>query len=113
MSTAPSLIAQQFAAIAEALAGEPGVTLGQKGRKGFGASALQVHGKIFAMVSATGEFVVKLPRTRVQELSAAGRGQPFDPGHGRLMKEWLAFGAGSTPELLALAREALGFVGQG
>jgi hypothetical protein len=53
----------------------------------FGASGLNVGGKLFAMLDG-GELVVKLPRQRVEELVAAGTGQPFDPGHGRLMKEW-------------------------
>jgi hypothetical protein len=33
---------------------------------------------------------VKLPRERVDELVEAGAGHRFDPGHGRLMKEWVA-----------------------
>ncbi len=39
----------RFAALARALAGTEGVTLGS-GRPGFGTGALQVHGRIFAMV---------------------------------------------------------------
>ena len=44
----------RFAAIVEALAHEQGVTVGSPGKKGFGSSALQVDGKIFAMVSSRG-----------------------------------------------------------
>lgn len=95
-----------------ALSAEPGVTLGQKGKKGFGSSALQVDGKIFAMLTSANVLVVKLPRHRVEELVAAGTGQPFDPGHGRLMKEWLAFGEVSTAEWVQCAGEALRFVGK-
>jgi len=57
--------------------------------KGFGSDALKVNGKIFAMMSSKGHFVVKLSAERVNALIAAGSGTHFDPGHGRLMKEWV------------------------
>lgn len=101
----------RFAALAASLAGEPGVDVGQGAKKGFGSSALKVNGKIFAMVSAADEFVVKLPRARVEELEASGVGKKFDPGHGRLMKEWLALSAKSSGQWDRLAREALLYVG--
>ena len=44
------------------------------------------------------------------EFVAAGRGEPFDPGHGRLMREWLEVAAGSEREWLSLAQEAMRFV---
>lgn len=81
-------------------------------RKGFGSGALKVNGKIFAMVSSGEEFVVKLPRTRTAELVEAGVGVLFEPGPGRVMKEWLAMRAECTqPSWLELAREARTFVG--
>jgi len=92
------------------LSGQPGVSLGQRGKKGFGSSALQVNGKIFAMVSAAGALVLKLPRQRVYELEARGVGRRFDPGHGRLMKEWLTVDHGAPDECRSMAREALRFV---
>jgi hypothetical protein len=55
--------------------------------------------------------VVKLPRARVSELVSAGRGVHFDPGHGRLMREWIALD-GSEKRWLDLAREARAFVGE-
>lgn len=100
----------RFAAVVETLADEEGVSLGNRGKKGFGASTLQVNGKIFAMMSPADCFVVKLPKPRVDALEAAGEGQKFDPGHGRLMKEWLALHPTSRQDWLALARESLGFV---
>lgn len=99
-----------FVELAQSLAGEPGVDFGSGAKKGFGSSALKVNGKIFAMVSAADEFVVKLPRARVEELEASGMGKKFDPGHGRLMKEWLALSAKATVHWDGLAREALRFV---
>lgn len=100
----------RFGAIASTLASEPNVSVGSSGKKGFGSSALQVDGKIFAMVSSNGSFVVKLPKHRVEELEGAGVGQRFDPGHGRLMKEWLSLNPSSRKDWLSLAREALRFV---
>jgi TfoX/Sxy family transcriptional regulator of competence genes len=89
----------------------PAVTLpSSDGGKGFGASALKVDGKIFAMVSK-GELVVKLPRQRVEELIAAGTGTRFDPGHGRVMKEWLSVATEHERSWPELAQEALEFVG--
>jgi hypothetical protein len=56
-----------------------------------------------------GQLVVMLPRQRVDALIAAGIGTRFDPGHGRLMKEWLALNPSADQEWLPLAREALEF----
>jgi len=85
-----------------AFASEPNVTFGGKG---FGASGLKHDGKIFAMLAKGGRFVAKLPGARVDELVAAGKGDYFDPGSGRRMKEWLEAGA-DNPRWLELAREA-------
>ena len=51
------------------------------GGKGFGSSGLKVDG-----------------------------GRPFDPGHGRLMKEWVELD-GAEASWIGLAREARAFVG--
>ena len=97
----------RLAPVAAAFSKDRAVSRG--GGKGFGSRALKVNGKIFAMMSSKGQFVVKLPRKRVDELVAAGRGEYFDPGRGRLMKEWLAVAAGKT-QWLELAKEAYRFV---
>jgi len=98
----------RYAEVVRAFLGEPAV--GQEGR-GFGSSGLKVRGSIFAMLSSSGSFVVKLPRQRVDELVMAGDGDRFDPGHGRLMKEWLALRPSSSLDWISLAREAMEFVG--
>ncbi|MCX4906535.1 hypothetical protein [Streptomyces sp. NBC_00878] len=85
----------------------PGDEPGREGK--FGAAALKVGGKIFAML-AQGRLVVKLPRARVDQLVDAGEGERFDPGHGRLMREWLSLDPGSELSWDGLAREALDFV---
>jgi len=77
--------------------------------KGFGSGALKVTGRIFAMMSSKGQFVVKLPKARADELVASGKVEYFDPGHGRLMKEWIAVPAGKR-SWVELAKEAYHFV---
>ena len=103
---------ERFEEVRAVLRGEPGVEggAGDAPKKAFGASALKVNGKIFAMV-AQGRLVVKLPRGRVDALIASGEGLRFDPGHGRVMKEWFSLDPGSGLDWNGLAREALGFVG--
>jgi TfoX/Sxy family transcriptional regulator of competence genes len=81
-----------------------------EGRK-FGASGLKVDGKLFAMLSK-GELVLKLPKERVDELIAAHGGKRFDPGHGRLMKEWVTIEPAKSRSWPKLAEEARQFVSQ-
>ena len=78
-------------------------------RSGFGAGALKVHGKIFAML-VRGALVVKLPAKRVSAAIAAGQGTAFDANKGRPMREWLAVPPDSALDWLSMAREALEFV---
>ena len=99
---------ERYAELAAVFLGRPGVT---REGTGFGSSALKVGGSIFAMLSSRGQFVVKLPRGRVDDLVATGDGVRYDPGHGRLMKEWLALEPGSSQDWVRLASEALEFVG--
>ena len=98
----------RFAQLADALVGRDGVTLGP-GRRGFGSGALQVDGRIFAMVTR-GRLVVKLPGERVAALLASGDGVAFDAGKGRPMKEWVALEERAAERWLALAQEARAFV---
>jgi TfoX N-terminal domain len=96
----------RFEELAARLVSEPDVTEGT----GFGsAPGLRINGKIFAML-VKDELVVKLPKDRVDELVAAGAGTNFDPGHGRLMKEWASVPAESSEDWERLANEALVFV---
>lgn len=105
------LAEERFRELVEEFAASPGVSVpGERGLRGFGSSALKVNGSIFAMISH-GRLVLKLPAARVGSLIAAGAGTPFDAGKGRPMKEWLTVTADDMESWLALAREALGFVG--
>jgi hypothetical protein len=102
----PAELDPAFAPVVKAFKADRRVGLGRM----FSSKAvLNVDGKIFAMC-VKGDLVVKLPRARVEQMTAAGVGRPFDPGHGRLMKEWVSVAAGAAP-WVALAREARAFVG--
>ena len=94
-----------FQPVAAAFAKDPEVGLG---RMFSSNSVLNVNGKIFAMF-VKGSFVAKLPKERVAALVSTGAGVYFDPGHGRLMKEWVAVSDTSAP-WVELAREAHAFV---
>ncbi len=98
----------KFARVVAVMVELPDVTFGEG--RGFGSNALKVGGKLFAFVAASGRFVTKLPAARVAALVGARAGEPFDPGHGRKMKEWLALAPRSTESWELLAREACAFV---
>ncbi len=103
----------RYAAVVKAMAGKGGVTHAEPddSPRGFGANALKVNKKIFAMLASDDRFVVKLPRARVDALVAGGFGERFDPRHnGREMKEWLVVGPGREARWLRLAKEAMEFV---
>ena len=83
---------ERFAALVEAMLEQTrrDVRIGRRGAAaGVRLDLAQDNGKIFAML-VKGRLVVKLDRKRVDELVAAGEGEPFDPGHGRIQKEWIA-----------------------
>ncbi len=107
-----TITAEHFEEVVKALQDFPGVTIPSvyEPSKKFGSSGLRIDNKIFAMISSKGQFVVKLPRERVNDLVASGIGEYFDPGHGRLMKEWLVVKPGFDEKWLSLAREAMEFM---
>ncbi|MGY1689454.1 hypothetical protein [Geodermatophilus sp. SYSU D01105] len=101
--------ADRFAALVDALAGEPDVTPPDTaGPRRFGSAALKVDGAAFAMV-VRDAVVLKLPEARVSGLLADGRGGPFGTGRGRPYREWVALPDGEPATDLPLAREALEF----
>jgi hypothetical protein len=97
-------IDSSFKPVVAAFANHRDVT-GGKMMSSFG---LKVNGKIFAMFGRK-QFVAKLPKDRVDALVSAGAGKRFDPGHGRLMKEWFVAGD-AAPNWVELAKEAYDFV---
>jgi TfoX/Sxy family transcriptional regulator of competence genes len=96
-----------FMPVVAAFANMPDVSRG----KMMSSYGLKVNGKIFAMFGR-GKFVAKLPKKRVDDLVSGGVGEHFDPGHGRLMKEWVAIGAKAV-NWVELAKEAYEFVKPG
>jgi hypothetical protein len=103
---------ERFAALVETMLARTDATYGSDGsgpQRAFGSTSLKTNGKIFAML-VKGRLVVKLDRTRVNELVAAGAGEPFDPGSGRIQKEWVAIESSSDEVWLALATESELFV---
>lgn len=99
-----TVVDPRFQPVMDAFAGAPVVTQG----KTMSSYGLKVHGKIFAMFGK-GRFVVKLPKVRVDRLVSEGNGERFDPGHGRVMQEWVVVRDG-TLDWVEIAREAYGFV---
>jgi hypothetical protein len=75
----------------------------------FGAPVLKVQGKVFAML-VKGRLVVKLPRQRVDDLIASRLGEPFDPGHGKPSREWVAVDATASNRWRHLVDEAREFL---
>lgn len=96
---------KQIAAISAELANDPQVTQG----KMFGASGFKLDGKVFAMF-VKGKLVIKVPQARAAELVQTGQGEFFDPGHGRRMKEWVAFEHGSKSVWRQWIAEAKAYV---
>ena len=78
-------------------------------QRAFGATSLKTDGKIFAML-VKDRLVVKLPAGRVTALVDSGAGERFDPGHGRIQKEWLAVAGDDPARWRELATEAEAYV---
>jgi hypothetical protein len=95
-----------FAALITEFTRNPRVSYGGRG---FGARALRVDGRIFAMLDSKGRFVVKLPRARADELLAHAQGIHFEPVPARPMMEWVVV-TDVKASWSALAREAYQYV---
>ena len=110
---APDVSEPEFARVAATISKDPRVDSPEVARaKGFGSKGLKVARKLFAFESK-GRLVAKLPKERVDELVSSGKGERFDPGHGRVMKEWLTIDLRGKALWLGVAREALEFAARG
>ena len=70
--------------------------------------SLKTGKKMFVMLSK-GNYVVKLPKERVEELISSGEGLPYDPGNGRFMKEWVIIPIDYSDRWINYALEAKKF----
>jgi hypothetical protein len=70
--------------------------------------SLKTKRKMFAMLNK-GNYVVKLPKERVAALLKSGEGQPYDPGNGRIMKEWVIIPIEHADKWTEFASEAKKF----
>ena len=70
--------------------------------------SLKTKRKMFVMLSKD-NYVVKLPKERVAELLNSGEGQPYDPGNGKIMKEWVIIPLELSDKWIAYASEAKKF----
>ncbi len=103
---------ERWAALVETILADGAATYGNESgpQQAFGSTSLKTNGKIFAML-VKDRLVVKLDRRRVDALVEAGGGERFDPGHGRLMKEWLSVAEPASDDAwLDLATESEAFV---
>jgi hypothetical protein len=104
--------ADRWEALVATMLAEGSATYGNEGggaQRAFGSTSLKTGGKIFAML-VKDRLVVKLPARRVEELVGDGAGERFDPGHGRIQKEWLSVRGDDAGEWRALATESEAFV---
>ncbi|MHA2430241.1 MAG: hypothetical protein ACXACC_04310 [Promethearchaeota archaeon] len=70
--------------------------------------SLKTSKKMFVMFSK-GKYVVKLPKERVEELISSEEGLPYDPGNGRIMKEWVIIPINYSDKWIDYALEAKKF----
>jgi hypothetical protein len=70
--------------------------------------SLKTKKKMFAMFQK-GKYVVKLPKERVMDLINSGEGMPYNPGSGKIMKEWVIIPKEHSNNWIAYATEAKEF----
>ncbi len=76
-----------------------------------GFRCLRTGGAFFATLErGTGDLIVKIPASRVDELMADGTGLPFAPA-GRRFREWVQIPGRNVELWEALLNEARAFVG--
>ena len=95
----------RFWDLAEPLLGRSEVTRSTM----MGLPCLRWNGTFFASCDRrTGDLLVKLAESRVNELVASGRAEPFAPA-GRRFREWAAIREGRSRSWKRLLEEALEF----
>jgi hypothetical protein len=77
---------------------------------GRGAQGLKVGKKMFAMFSK-GDLLLKMPPEQVDALIAAERGLPYDPGNGKVMKNYVLIPAARQSSWIELCEAAAAAAG--
>lgn len=72
---------------------------------GRGAQGMKVGKKMFAMFSKEA-LLLKMPPERVEALIAAGHGLPYDPGTGKVMKNYVIIPMAKKNLWIKLCEEA-------
>ncbi len=95
-----------FWSVATPLLEEEAVTKGTM----MGFPCLRVNGDFFASAEKdSGHLIIKLPKTRVQDLIDMEQGEPFAP-NGRRFKEWVIITSRDAEQWLSYIAEARAFV---
>ncbi|MBK5113862.1 MAG: hypothetical protein KGD59_01740 [Candidatus Heimdallarchaeota archaeon] len=71
--------------------------------------SLKIKRKMFAFPTKDGNLIVKLPKERVTELLSSGEGLPYDPGNGKIQKEWVIIPLKNSDKWIGYAKEAMKF----
>jgi hypothetical protein len=99
---------RRFWRLAEPLLARPGVTRSTM----MGLPCLRIDGAFFASLDrGTGTLLVKLPETKVEQLTSAGRAEAFSPA-GRRFRQWAAVPADKTRSWRLLLDEAFHYVSE-
>ena len=70
--------------------------------------SLKIRKKMFVMFNKE-RFIVKLPKERVKDLLNSGEGKPYDPGNGKIMKEWVIIPEEQSDKWISFTSEAMEF----
>ena len=70
--------------------------------------SLKIRKKMFAFFNKE-SFIVKLPKERVTQLLESGVGMPYDPGNGKIMKEWVIIPEKEVNNWISYATEAMNY----
>ena len=106
MTVEPTPGEAKFWALVEPLLARPGVERSTM----MGLPCLRTHGAFFASCDrTTGDLLVKLPETRVDQLVDADRARSFAPA-GRRFRQWAAIPPQRSRTWKRLVDEALAFV---
>jgi hypothetical protein len=70
--------------------------------------SLKIKRKMFVFLNKE-NITVKLPKKRVIELLESGEGLPYNPGNGKIMKEWVTIPLESSGKWTAFVEEGMRF----